>query len=562
MTVIERRGRPAALGEAFASLFDGLAEPVVLLDVDRRIVDCNQALEATFGWTRDELVGADATQRLITPDRRGDFREAIERLGATVEVSGAREQIEVELAQGGCEVPFDLVLWVVDVGARRLIAGLLYDVSERKDAQSCQRRLQALVASSGEAIISAGLDGRIESWNPAAEHLFGYREAEMIGESVRKLLPGATFAGLGAELRALAAGEPVSRELLGLRKGGEAVEVAVTMSPLRHEDGEIAGVASIARDVTERNRTSARLALASSRFAGAFEAASIGMALTGLDGRFLEVNAALCGLLARDSDALLASSFQELTHPDDLGSSLDKLRLALAGTIESFQEPKRYLLPDGGIVWTLLTLTIVRDGDGEPLHFVAQIEDITARKTAEGELRRYAAQLESLSEHDAVTGLSNRHAFESALAAELCVLGAGGSPCSVLLARIEGDDSAVVAAVECLQRVRRDTDLVARLNHGELAVLLPGIDAPAAAAIAKRARKAMRSRLGARVSWATASRGDDAAEVLRKARADSDASPCDRRPSVGPGPGGHRAIAGARSPAARDAGCVSRSPRG
>jgi PAS domain S-box-containing protein len=408
----------------------------------------------------------------------------------------------------------------VDVDARRLTAGVFHDVSERKEAEARQRRLQALVASSGEAIISAGLDGRIESWNPAAERLFGYSEGEMIGESLRLLLPGGSFAGLGVELRALFDGESVSRELLGVRKGGEQVEVAVTMSPLCHEDGEVAGVASIARDVTERNRTTARLQLASSRFAGAFEAASIGMALTGLDGRFLEVNAALCRLLGRDADALLASSFQELTHPDDLTSSLEKLRQALAGKIETFQQPKRYLLPGGGIVWTLLTLTIVRDGGGKPLHFVAQIEDITARKTAEGELRRYATQLESLSEQDAVTGLSNRHAFELALATELCVLRSGGSPCSVLLAGIEGDDSAVLAAAEFLQGVSRDTDFIAYLNHGELAVLLPGIDAPALAPIAIRVCQALHSRVDGRVSWATASAGDEVADVMRKARTD------------------------------------------
>lgn len=533
MTVIDRRVRSAALGEAFESLFGQVVEPVVLLDGDRRIVDCNQAVAATFGWGRGELMGADAAPLLITRDRRGDFREAVDRLFASGVVHGGRERVEVGVVpggrervevgvvhRGGREVPVELLLWLVDVGARRLIAGLFHDVSERKQAQARQRRLEALVASSGEAIISTGLGGRIESWNPAAERLFGYSEGEMIGESVRQLLPGGSFAGLGVQLRALGDGESVSRELLGVRKDGEQVEVAVTMSPLCHEDGVIAGVASIARDVSERNRTAARLALASSRFAGAFEAASIGMALTALDGRFLEVNGALCRLLGRDADALLASSFQELTHPDDLSSSLEKLREALAGKIETFQQPKRYLLPQGGIVWTLLTLTIVRDGDGEPLHFVAQIEDITARKTAEGELRRYAAQLESLSEQDAVTGLSNRHAFESALAAELCVLGSGGSPCSVLLAGVEGDDSAVLAAAECLQRVSRDTDFVAHLNHGELAVLLPGIDAPALAAIAIRVCQALHSRVDARVSWATASAGDQVADVMRKVRTD------------------------------------------
>src|ERR1019366_1615311 len=116
-------------------------------------------------------------------------------------------------------------------------------------------------------------------------------------------------------------------------------------------------------------------------------------------------NPALCRLLARDAETLLVSSFQELTHPDDLAADVEQFERALAGEIDSYQISKRYLLPDGGIVWGLLTLTIVRDASDAPQHFVAQVQDITDRKTSQGELRRYAAQLQALSKQDPVTGL-------------------------------------------------------------------------------------------------------------------------------------------------------------
>jgi len=405
------------------------------------------------------------------------------------------------------------------VSDRLLAAGVVGDASDPEEALASLRRLEAVVASSGEAIISGGLDGRIETWNPAAERLFGYRAEEMIGESIRRLLPGGSFAGLGGELRAVTRRESRTLELSGRRKDGKLVEVAVTISPLCPDGHEVTGVAAIARDVTDRNRTMSRLALANSRFAGAFHAASIGMALTGLDGRFLEVNEALCRILGRDGETLLGSSFQELTHPDDLTGSLEYLERALAGTIEGFQQTKRYLLPGGGIIWALLTLTIVRDGEGQPLHFVAQIQDVTARKTAEGELRRYAAQLEALSEQDPLTGAANRRAFEAA-AAQLFVLEAGRGPCSVLLASVTGGDPAVVAAADCLRRVSRETDQVAYLGHGELAMLLPGVDGPAAAAIGARIRALPDVPIGLHVGLATASRGDSVDDLIEKARED------------------------------------------
>jgi PAS domain S-box-containing protein len=523
MGVIEASQRWADLGDGLWRLLDDAVGALALLDAHGLIVEWNGAAEATFGWTRPEAVGAEAVELLIVPPRRTEFRQAVHTLAARDEAAPSHRRIELlAMHRSGHEVPFEVGLSLVDVGGRRLVAAFMRDVSERRDAVAQQKRMEAVLASSGEAIMSGSLNGIIESWNPAAERLFGYAAGEMIGTSVKRLLPAHIFAGMGAELRLLAAGQPVSLELPARRKDGDLVDVAVTLSPLHQKDGEVTGVASIARDVTERNRTAARLALANSRFAGAFQAASIGMALTGLDGRFLEVNPALCRLLDRDAETLLASSFQELTHPDDLGASLDELRQALAGQIETFQQAKRYLLPDGGIIWALLTLTIVPGGDGTPIHFVAQIEDITARKTSEGELRRYAAQLEALSEQDPLTGLSNQRVFEVALSEELSVLEAGGRPCSALLVRVPGGDAAVIAAGEALQRASRDTDLVAYLGRGELGVLLRSIDTDDVGAIAQRTRDALEEHTGIRFSQATASEGESVQSLVRTLRGELD----------------------------------------
>ncbi len=122
------------------------------------------------------------------------------------------------------------------------------------------------------------------------------------------------------------------------------------------------------------------------RVRGSFEAASIGMALVGIDGCWLRVNRAMCEIVGYGESELLTTNFQAITHPDDLGSDLDYVRRLLEGELPHYQIEKRYIHHDGHIVQGLLSVSLVRDATGLPLHFVSQVQDITARKQAEERL--------------------------------------------------------------------------------------------------------------------------------------------------------------------------------
>ena len=136
-------------------------------------------------------------------------------------------------------------------------------------------------------------------------------------------------------------------------------------------------------------------------FRRAFDDAPIGMALVAPDGRWLRVNAMTCEITGYAEAELLARTFQDVTHPDDVDEGVERTRRLLAGEIRSYQLEKRYLRPDGEIVWAMLSVSLVRDEEREPLYFVSQIEDIRERKHAEHELQRLAA-------YDPLTGLGNR----------------------------------------------------------------------------------------------------------------------------------------------------------
>src|SRR5918999_3890079 len=116
------------------------------------------------------------------------------------------------------------------------------------------------------------------------------------------------------------------------------------------------------------------------RFRSAVQYSAIGMAIVATDGRFLEVNPALCRIVGYTSEELLARTFQDLAHPEDLEADLRFVRQLLAGEIETYQMEKRYFHKDSRVVWILLTVSLVRDAEGDPLHFIAQIQDLTERK--------------------------------------------------------------------------------------------------------------------------------------------------------------------------------------
>ncbi|NHC15112.1 PAS domain S-box protein [Motilibacter deserti] len=116
------------------------------------------------------------------------------------------------------------------------------------------------------------------------------------------------------------------------------------------------------------------------RFRSLFDSSPIGMALVGLDGSWLRVNPAVAAITGYPVDELLALDFRAIMHPDDLGADLNQARLLRDGRIPSYQQQTRYVRKDGRVVHCLLSVTLLRDEDGVPLHFLCQIVDVDAER--------------------------------------------------------------------------------------------------------------------------------------------------------------------------------------
>ena len=223
-------------------------------------------------------------------------------------------------------------------------------------------------------------------WSEQQFRILGYdpKEPLPLYANFFDLLPVADRPKLREAVEAaIAHGTPYTVEHGIFRSDGSICHIVSRGEALRDEQGKVIKLVGTITDISDRKQVETALRNSEEQFRHAFEDASIGMAIVALDGHWLKVNAALCQIVGYSAAELLALTFQDITHPDDLEVDLSYARQLLAGEISTYQMEKRYLHKQGHNVWIFLNSSLVKDEQGNPLHFIAQIQDITARKEAQ-----------------------------------------------------------------------------------------------------------------------------------------------------------------------------------
>lgn len=253
---------------------------------------------------------------------------------------------------------------------------------------------------------------------------------------------------------------------------------------------------SLRRINEELQRSHDALAESHERFRLTLENAPIGLAIVGLDGRFKDVNPALHEMLGYSERELLGMTFQDITHPDDLARDIEYVEQLLRGDRDRYRMQKRYFHRYGHTIYIQLDVSILRNSDGKPLHFISQIQDISGRIAHEEVLQHRALT-------DELTGLPNRRAFLDEAARILNRTRRSGEPVAVLMIDLDrfksindtyghaAGDRALRAMKAVVEPRLRAGDLLTRLGGEEFGVLLPATAEPAAQEIAERIRCAI-----------------------------------------------------------------------
>jgi PAS domain S-box-containing protein len=282
-------------------------------------------------------------------------------------------------------------------GGPRRLAGITFDIGDKRRAEEIQSRLAAIVESSDDAIVGKTLDGVITSWNAAAEQLFGYTADEMIGTHISRLVPPERPDDVSNILGAIRRGERVHHyETERIRKDGSRVQISISVSPIVDASGRIVGASKIARNVTERKRTEALLRANEERRRALLEfnqavMANMGEGLYTVDtnGLVTTVNPVAERLFGWTSAELLGRKMHEVTHyvhPD--GTPFPAEECAGLGVLRSgtplTDHPDVFIRRDGTFFPVVYSAARIVSGD-QVEGLVVVFHDVTQQKQIESE---------------------------------------------------------------------------------------------------------------------------------------------------------------------------------
>ncbi len=245
---------------SFKQLLEAAPDGIVIVDEAGHIVLANQRTESMFHWRREELLG----QRIevLIPERyRKRHRKAFAGYAADPRVRQMGVGLDLYgLSKDGAEIPVEISLSPFHTSDEKFFICAIRDVTVFRQANEMRQHLAAIIESSQDAVISAGTDGVIRTWNKGAEKLLGFTAEDIIGRSLATLVPPDRFAEATEILERINRGEPVTGiETERVRQDGQRIRVSLTVSPIHDSDGRVAGTSAITRDVTDRWQAEERL---------------------------------------------------------------------------------------------------------------------------------------------------------------------------------------------------------------------------------------------------------------------------------------------------------------
>jgi PAS domain S-box-containing protein len=270
----------------------------------------------------------------------------------------------------------------------------LRDITERKDAREASRLLSSIVEESDDAIISKNLDGVVLTWNRGAERIYGYTAAEMVGQSISRLMPlelRNDFLEIMDDLRR--GGRLQHYETQRLRKDGRRIAVSLTISPLKNAAGYVVGASIISRDVTERRLAEKALALSEERYRSLALATTQIVWSTSSNGEVTEDIPMWREFTGQSPDEVKGMGWIDALHPQDRERNTE-VWLRAAGYRSFYHTEYRMRRYDGQYRWMAVHGVPVLDSGGGIREWVATCADIQDRKQAEDEISALNEDLE------------------------------------------------------------------------------------------------------------------------------------------------------------------------
>jgi len=272
---------------------------------------------------------------------------------------------------------------------------IILDITEKKRAEEARFRHAAIVESSKDAIISKNLQAIITGWNAGAQRIFGYTEAEAVGQPITILIPPELWDEENKIVERLRAGERIDHyETKRLTKAGKLVDVSLIIGPIKESTGSVTGFCKIAHDITERKQAEAALKESEQRFRLVADTAPVLIWMAGTDKLCTYFNQPWLNFTGRSIEEELGEGWSEGVHPDDVHRCLETYTRAFDSR-EKFKMEYRLRRYDGEYRW-VLDIGVPRfDPDRSFAGYIGIAVDVTESKIADEGLRELNRTLET-----------------------------------------------------------------------------------------------------------------------------------------------------------------------
>jgi PAS domain S-box-containing protein len=374
--------------QRYKTLFDLVPVAVYTCDADGIIQEYNR--RAVELWGHDpERNGEEArfcgSHKIYYPDDRPMPHEEYPLARALRGEKLTPKDLEIVVERPGGEKRHVISAPKVVTDQRGNIVGAincLFDITERKQAETGAMRLAAIVQSSHDAIAAKTLNGIITDWNQSAERIFGYKPKEIIGKSILTLIPKDRQSEEEEILRKIRRGESLEHyETVRCRKDGKLIDVSLTISPIKGPKGEIIGVSKIARDITEQKQTVRRLA----EQARLLDLTNDAIIVRDRQDRIVYWNRGaeeMYGFPAKEALGKITHELLQTAHPENYES----IRKSL-GRHNRWSGELVHTRKDGTTIVVFSRWSADRDSRGRPSAILETNTDITARKRADQQQR-------------------------------------------------------------------------------------------------------------------------------------------------------------------------------
>lgn len=414
-----RRAAEAAMQESnaqFRAIFEQAAVGVALIDsTTGRFLNVNQRACDIARLTRRQMMST-TFMHIAHPDDLQANLEHMEKLKA-----GKIPTFTIEkrhLHADGSITWINLTvspMWKKGEPPSRHIA-IMQDITERKQVEQSLSRTTDLLERTGEMAKIGGWELDVVSkklfWSLETCRLFEIKAAQApsVEQAIRFYAPIARPVIRAAVQAAIDHGTSYELELPAITAKGRHFWARSQGSAIR-KNGKTVKLVGTFQDITEHKQAEQALIESEVRFRTVFEQAVVGVGLIDFStGRFVDINKRYCTITGRSRKEMLKITFDEITYPDDRARSRKLHEQLKASKSSEFQWEKRYVRPDGSIVWVNLNASLLSTMSGRPNQVLAMVEDITSRKLAEANYRRELGFNEILASHtSAIIILLDRH---------------------------------------------------------------------------------------------------------------------------------------------------------